>query len=204
MSTNIRFGSIVASIFIVLATACSSGSKQETQARTVERSWNTGLAPATICKFSYGVTPKFLHDSGPPDGRISMPLVEDMQAVGKTPTELSRDLEETLSEYIKAPKVNVIVTSFVGTFSEQIRVVGMATEPRALSYRHNMTLLDVMIEVGGLAEGAAGNRAKIIRRRGDQEVEIPVRINDLLNKGKISANIEILPGDVLIIPQSLF
>ena len=96
-----------------------------------------------------------------------------MQAVGKTPTQLSRDLEVALSEYIKTPKVNVIVTGFVGTFSEQIRVVGMATEPRALSYRQNMTLLDVMIEVGGLADGAAGNRAKIIRKSGNQEIEIP-------------------------------
>ena len=139
-----------------------------------------------------------------PDGKISTPLVEDMQAVGKTPTQLSRDLEVVLSEYIKSPKVNVIVTDFVGTFGEQIRVVGMATEPRALSYRQNMTLLDVMIEVGGLADGAAGNRAKIIRKSGDRELEIPVRIYDLLNKGKISANVELRPGDVLIIPQSLF
>jgi len=139
-----------------------------------------------------------------PDGKVSTPLVEDMQAVGKTPSELSRDFEVALSEYIKSPKVNIIVTNFVGTFQEQIRVIGMATEPRALSYRQNMTLLDVMIEVGGLAAGAAGNRATVVRKINGKEVVIPVRINDLVNKGKISANLEMRPGDVLIIPESRF
>jgi len=137
-------------------------------------------------------------------GKISMPLVQDMQAVGKTPTQLSRDIEITLSEYIKTPQVNVIVTGFVGTFSEQIRVVGKAAQPSALSYRRDMTLLDVMIEVGGLAEGAAGNRARIVRRYGGNPREIKVRIDDLLNKGKISANLKMMPGDVLIIPESRF
>ena len=139
-----------------------------------------------------------------PDGKISMPLVEDMQAVGKTPTQLSRDIEAKLSEYIKTPQVNVIVTGFVGTFDEQIRVVGKAAQPRALSYRKDMTLLDVMIEVGGLADGAAGNRARIVRSYGGNPREIKVRINDLLNKGKISANLKMMPGDVLIIPESRF
>lgn len=139
-----------------------------------------------------------------PDGKISMPLVEDMQAVGKSPTQLSRDIETVLATYVKSPKVNIIVTGFVGVFSEQIRVVGKAAEPRALSYRREMTLLDVMIEVGGLAEGAAGNRAKVIRSYGGQQREIKVRINDLLDKGKISANLKMLPGDVLIIPESRF
>jgi polysaccharide export outer membrane protein len=125
-----------------------------------------------------------------PDGKISTPLVEDIQAVGKTPTQLARDMETQLATYIKSPQVNVIVTEFVGTFGEQIRVVGKATEPRALSFRRNMTLLDVMIEVGGLAPGAAGNRAR-------------VRIDDLINRGKIAANVRMMPGDVLIIPESL-
>lgn len=140
-----------------------------------------------------------------PDGKISTPLVEDIQAVGKTPTQLARDMETQLATYIKSPQVNVIVTEFVGTFGEQIRVVGKATEPRALSFRRNMTLLDVMIEVGGLAPGAAGNRARIIRRAGagGEEQEIPVRIDDLINRGKIAANVRMMPGDVLIIPESL-
>lgn len=139
-----------------------------------------------------------------PDGKISTPLVEDMQAVGKSPTQLSRDIEVVLAEYVKSPKVNVIVTGFVGVFSEQIRVVGKAASPRALSYRREMTLLDVMIEVGGLAEGAAGNRAKVLRSYGGQQREIKVKLNDLLDKGMISANLEMLPGDVLIIPESRF
>ncbi len=139
-----------------------------------------------------------------PDGRISMPLVEDMVAVGKSPTQLSRDIEVELSKYVKTPQVNIIVRGFVGTFGDQIRVVGKAVEPRALSYRGNMTLLDVMIEVGGLDVGAAGNRALIVRRFGGQSREIKVQINDLLNKGKMSANLEMMPGDILIIPESRF
>jgi polysaccharide export outer membrane protein len=137
-----------------------------------------------------------------PDGRVSTPLVEDMQAAGKTPTQLARDLEVALSSFVKTPQVNVIVHDFVGTFGEQIRVVGKATAPMALPYRRSMTVLDVMIAVGGLAEGAAGNRAKIIRRYGGQQTEIKVRIDDLLNDGAIAENVEMLPGDVLIIPES--
>lgn len=137
-----------------------------------------------------------------PDGRISTPLVEDMLAVGKTPSALSRDLELALGEYIRSPKVNVIVSDFVGTFNTQVRVVGKASAPQAIPFRQQMTVLDVMIQVGGLADNAAGNRAKIIRRSGDQQEEIPVRLDDLLNKGNISANVLMRPGDVLIIPES--
>ena len=137
-----------------------------------------------------------------PDGRISTPLVEDMQAVGKTPKQLARDIETALSEYIRSPTVNIIVTDFVGTFDKQIRVVGEAGTPQALPYRRNMTLLDVMIAVGGLTENASGNRAKIIRQRNGQSVEIPVRIKDLLNDGNIASNVVMQPGDILIIPES--
>lgn len=137
-----------------------------------------------------------------PDGRISTPLVEDVPAVGKTPTELARDLEGRIGQYIRSPSVSVIVTSFVGTFANQVRVVGKATAPQAIPYRNGMTLLDVMIQVGGLAETAAGNRSKIIRREGDQQVEIDVKVGDLLNKGRIGANLAMQPGDVLIIPES--
>jgi polysaccharide export outer membrane protein len=138
-----------------------------------------------------------------PDGRISTPLVEDMQAVGKTPTQLARDLETALANYVKSPQVNVIVLSFVGTFGEQIRVVGQAAAPKALAYRRSMTVLDVMIEVGGLAPTAAGNRAKIIRRGADgQTSEIKLRLDDLLNDADMSWNIEMMPGDVLMIPES--
>ncbi len=138
-----------------------------------------------------------------PDGKISTPLVEDMQAVGKSPTQLSRDVEVVLAEYVKSPKVSIIVTGFVGVFSEQVRVIGKATQPRALSYRRDMTLLDVMIEVGGLAPGAAGNRAKVIRTYGGQNREISVKLHDIVNKGKMTTNIKMMPGDVLVIPESL-
>jgi len=137
-----------------------------------------------------------------PDGRISTPLVEDVVAVGKTPTQLARDLEGQIGQYIRTPSVSVIVTSFVGTFSNQVRVVGQAASPQAIPFRQDMTLLDVMIQVGGLSPTAAGNRAKIIRRTGGQEQEIPVRIQDLLNKGDTTKNVAMEPGDVLIIPES--
>jgi polysaccharide export outer membrane protein len=137
-----------------------------------------------------------------PDGKISTPLVEDMQAVGKTPTQLARDMEVALSEYIRSPQVNIIVSGFIGAFNEQIRVVGQAAQPQSISYRDNMTILDVMIEVGGLAENAAGNRAKLVRKQGEEQIEFRVRLDDLLNKGKIEANVPVQPGDVLIIPES--
>ena len=137
-----------------------------------------------------------------PDGRVSTPLVEDVVAVGKTPTQLSRDLEVQNGQYIREPTVNVIVTSFIGTFGNQVRVVGQAVQPQAIPFRQDMTLLDVIIQVGGLSPNAAGNRAKIIRRSGSQEQEIPVRIQDLLNDGDTSRNLPMQPGDVLIIPES--
>ena len=139
-----------------------------------------------------------------PDGKISTPLVEDMTAVGKTPSQLARDIEEVLGEYIRSPQVNVIVEGFVGTFGEQIRVVGQAAQPRSLPYRDRMTLLDVMIEVGGLTEFAAGNRARVVRTRDGETEEIRVRLNDLMNRGDMSQNISMRPGDVVIIPESFF
>lgn len=137
-----------------------------------------------------------------PDGKITSPLVEDMLAVGKTPTQLARDLEGRLGEYIRAPAVTVIVSGFIGTFENQVRVVGQAAQPQSIPYRDGMTLLDVMIQVGGLSDTAAGNRAKVIRRADGKQTEIEVKVADLLNRGKIDANIPMRPGDVLIIPQS--
>lgn len=139
-----------------------------------------------------------------PDGAISTPLVEDLQAAGKTPTELARTIEDVLSEYVRSPTVTVIVQDFVGEFNRQIRVVGQAAEPQSLNYREGMTLLDVMIQVGGLSEFAAGNRAKVIRDRNGSKLSIEVRLHDLLNDGDIEQNIRMLPGDVLIIPESFF
>jgi polysaccharide export outer membrane protein len=139
-----------------------------------------------------------------PDGKISMPLVEDMVAVGKTPSELARDIEEVLATFIKSPSVNVIVSNFQGTFSGQIRVVGQAANPQSVPYRDGMTILDVLIEVGGLGEFAAGNRAKLVRNENGSVVEYRVRLHDLVNKGDIKQNAEVQPGDVLIIPETFF
>jgi len=139
-----------------------------------------------------------------PDGRISVPLLEDLVAAGKTPTDLSREIEEQLGQYIQSPLVTVIVASFVGNFTEQVRVVGQAANPSAIPYRAKMTLLDAMIEVGGLTEFAAGNRATLVRQIGGEQKQYRVRIADLLQGGDIGANADLLPGDVIIIPESRF
>ena len=139
-----------------------------------------------------------------PDGKISTPLVEDLQAAGKSPTELARDIEVMLSDYVRSPVVTVIMQGFVGDSEQQIRVVGQAIEPKALQYRQGMTVLDVIIEVGGLAEFAAGNRAKSIRMTDDGEIEVRVKLDDLINDGRTDQNVEMQPGDVLIIPESFF
>lgn len=141
-----------------------------------------------------------------PDGRITTPLITDMPAVGKTPTMLSEDIKLQLSQYIQEPLVSVIVKKFAGTFSQQVRIVGATEKPASLPYRANMTLVDAMIAVGGLSEYAAGNRAKLIRF--DKEVgrqrEYALRIGDLLKKGDSKANVMLMPGDVIIIPESMF
>lgn len=139
-----------------------------------------------------------------PDGKISTPLVEDLQAAGKTPTGLARDIEGVLKQYVRSPVVTVIVQSFVGETQQQVRVVGQAVKPQALQYRQGMTVLDVVIAVGGLSEFAAGNRARIVRTVNGSPKEIRVRLNDLLNNGDIDQNVRMLPGDVLVIPQSVF
>ena len=140
-----------------------------------------------------------------PDGRISTPLIEDIMAAGKTPTQLARDIEERLKKYVQDPNVTVIVRSFVGPPDRQIKVIGEATEPAAIPYRDHMSVLDVMIAVKGLTKFAAGNRAEIVRRDGSgQQREIKVHLSDLLNDGDMSQNVDMQPGDTLIIPQSWF
>lgn len=138
-----------------------------------------------------------------PDGKVTTPLIEDLQAVGKTPAELAREIESRLVKYIREPSVTVLVTSFVGNATEQIRVVGQAARPAALPYRQNMTLLDVMISVGGITEFASGNRAVLIRQA-EGNKQYSIRLKDLLKGGDVSANVEVLPGDVIMIPESLF
>ena len=138
-----------------------------------------------------------------PDGKISTPLVNDVVAVGKTPTQLAQEMERVIGEFVRAPTVNVIVTHPASTYS-QVKVVGQAVSPKAVPYRSGMTVLDLVIEVGGLSQFAAGNRAKIVRVEGQSTREIHVRLNDLLNKGKISENVALRPGDILVIPETLF
>lgn len=141
-----------------------------------------------------------------PDGRITTPLVADMPAVGKTPTMLAQDIRLQLSQYIAEPLVTVIVNKFAGTFSQQIRVVGATEKPASIPYRANMTVLDAMIAVGGLSEFASGNRAKLIRfdKQVGRQREYGLRLADLLRKGDSQANVMLQPGDVIIIPESMF
>lgn len=136
-----------------------------------------------------------------PDGKISAPLIEDMVASGKHPSQLAREIEKKLSEFVRSPSVSVMVTNFVGNTTEQIRVIGQAARPIALPYTHGMTLLDVMIAVGGITEFAAGNRAVLIRGS-EENKQYSIRLKDLLQGGDVSANAEVLPGDVIMIPES--
>jgi polysaccharide biosynthesis/export protein len=139
-----------------------------------------------------------------PDGRISMPLIPEIVAAGKTPTQLGKELEGRLKEYIKDPIVTVMVTGFIGPFNRQVRVIGEATDPSAIPYRDHMTVLDLMIAVKGLTKYAAGNSSIIVREVGDKRETIHVRLSDLIKSGDIDQNIELAPGDTLIIPQSWF
>ena len=138
-----------------------------------------------------------------PDGKITAPLIEDLPAIGKDPTTLARDIEKALSKYIRDPVVTIIVTGFNGPYPEQIRVLGEATKPQALSYRQGMTLLDLMIAVGGLTDFADGNNASIMRTS-EGGKQYAVRLKDLVKRGDISANVDVKPGDILLIPQSWF
>lgn len=139
-----------------------------------------------------------------PDGKITTPLVEDLQASGKTTTQIAREIEQVLTRYVQKPVVTVMVTNFAGPYSQQVRVIGEVAKAQALAYREKMTLLDVMIAVGGLTDFAAGNRASILRSEGGKSQQFAVRLHDLMRGGDLSANVEMRPGDVLVIPQSYF
>ena len=138
-----------------------------------------------------------------PDGRITTPLVEEMVASGKTATDLARDMEEVLAEYIRSPKVNVIVTNAQSLMSE-VKIIGQVRTPQGLPYRDGMTALDLVLAVGGITEFAAGNRAKVVRVVDGKRKEIKLRLEDLINKGDLSRDVELLPGDVVVVPESLF
>ena len=137
-----------------------------------------------------------------PDGRVSTPLVEDMVAVGKTPTELARDIEKTLSEYIRSAQVNVIVSTPAGALS-QVKAVGQVKTPQGIAYREGMRVLDLLLVVGGMTDFAAGNRAKIVRQQHDVTTELKLRLADMINKCDMSQNVLLKAGDVLIVPESI-
>jgi polysaccharide export outer membrane protein len=138
-----------------------------------------------------------------PDGKISTPLVEDMVAVGKTPSQLARDIEKSLAVYVKSPKVNVVVMGAMSVFS-QVRVIGQVLHPQALPYRDGMTVLDAVLAVGGLAQFAAGNRAHLVRNENGKQTEIKVKLDALVNNGDMKQNLALRPGDVLVVPESRF
>ncbi len=139
-----------------------------------------------------------------PDGKFSTPLIKEFLATGKTPPQLSVELEKELGEYVRDPLVTVIPSGFVGEYADQVRVLGEATRPTSLPYRKNMTILDLMIQVGGLTDYAAGNRTVLVRYAEGKEAEYKVRLDDLIRDGDFSANVDMQPGDVLIIPEAWF
>ena len=201
-----KIGSLIAALALMLSSGCGTvdgGGQAAPPAPSTVTEGEYLIGPGDqIQVFVWGHPDLTAGIQVRPDGKISTPLVEDLQAAGKTPTRLARDVEAILGEYVRSPTVTVIVQSFVGEAQQQVRIVGQAQKPQAMQYRQGMTLLDVMIAVGGLSETASGNRAKIVRRVDGEQYEIPVRINDLLNKGKIEENVQMMPGDVLIIPES--
>lgn len=196
-------------LVLVFISGCGSLQKQDAlpaEQATAPDSYDYTIGPGDRLNIFVWRNPDVSISDVPvrPDGRITSPLVEDMVASGKTPSELAEDIEEVLSEVIKDPFVTVTVTDFVGEFNQQIRVVGEAAVPSALPYSNDMTLLDVMIAVGGLTEFAAGNKANIVRQVGGEQKLFNVRLEDLLRDGDITANVRVYPGDIIVIPESLF
>lgn len=173
--------------------------------RTGQVEWNYLIGPGDTVQVFVWRNPE-VSGSFPvrPDGKMTMNLVEDLQASGKTPTQLARDIEKALGKYIQEPIATVIVGGGIGPFDQQIRVVGEAAKPQALNYREKMSLIDLMIAVGGLTDFAAGNKAYILRGGEGRQERLGVRLEDLLKGGDIAANVDMRPGDVLVIPESLF
>jgi len=195
---------LAAAAVALLMAACSSTSYPPAPASAATPDYRYVIGPLDVVNIVVWRNPE-LSMTVPvrPDGRISTPLVEDVPALGKNPEQLARDLEKALSKYIRDPVVTVIVSSFVGPNNEQVRIIGEAAKPQAVPYRQNMTMLDVMIVVGGLTDFADGNHAVLIRGS-EQGKQYRVRLGDLVRRGDISANVDVRPGDILIIPQSWF
>jgi len=194
------------SLSVVGLTGCSTSQRYQPAPAAVSGAsdYSYVIGPGDMINISVWRNPE-LSMSVPvrPDGKISTPLVQDLVAMGKDPKALSKDIEKELAKYIRDPVVTVIVTNIVGSSSEQVRVVGEAARPQTLPYRHKMTLLDVMIAVGGLTEFADGNAATILRTA-ESNKQYSVRLKDLVKRGDMTANVEMKPGDVVVIPQSWF
>lgn len=192
-------------LLVAMATmlgACSSHPPAPTNAATADYSYKIG--PGDNVNIVVWRNPELsMNVPVRPDGKISSPLIDDLPAMGKDPSALARDIEKELSKFIRDPVVTVIVSGFVGPYSEQIRVIGQAAKPQTLPYKQKMTILDVMIAVGGITDFADGNSATILRTS-ENNAQYRVRLKDLVKKGDVSANVEMKPGDVLIIPQSWF
>jgi len=204
-AASTRFGATLAACAAALVlAACASPGYPPAPADASTTDYVYHIGPADVVNVIVWRNPE-LSMSVPvrPDGKITMPLVDDLAALGKTPTELERDMEKALGKYIRDPVVTVVVTSFVGPANEQVRVVGEAAKPQVLAYRRNMTVLDVMIAAGGLTDFADGNAARIFRVADGGKL-YSVRLRDLVKRGDITANVEMKPGDILIIPQSWF
>lgn len=189
---------------VVLAGCSSLGGHPAAPAAAASPDYNYIVGPGDTLTINVWRNPE-LSGSFPvrPDGKVSTPLVDELVAQGKTSTQIARDVEQALGKLVRDPVVTVIVTSFVGPYSEQIRVVGEAAKPQFLPFKQKMTVLDVMIAAGGLTDFADGNNATIVRAA-EGNKRYTVRLNDLLKRGDISANVEVLPVDILIIPQSWF
>jgi polysaccharide export outer membrane protein len=195
----------IAALGLMGLAACSTGPNAPPVSPTSAESANYIIGPGDVLQVSVWRSPE-LSISVPvrPDGRISTPLVEDIVAAGQTPAELGRVIESRLKKFVSEPIVTVIVTGFVGPYSQQVRIVGEAVTPKALPFREHMTALDAMIEVGGLTPYAAGNRTRLVRNVDGHQVSETVRLSDLLKDGDLSANTDLHPGDILIIPQTFF
>ena len=194
-----------AAVVSVLATAgCATGNHPAAPAVAGNAEYRYVIGPLDTLNIIVWRNPELsMSVSVRPDGRISTPLVEDLQALGRNPTDLAREIEKSLSKYTRDPVVTVVVSNFQGATSEQIRIVGEAARPQAIAYRKDVTLLDVMIQVGGLTDFADGNAAVLVRGK-DKGKLYNVRIKDLIKRGDISANVEMSPGDIIIIPQGWF
>lgn len=204
LKINVLGGAVVLA-GVVLAGCSNTPTYPPAPAQTSSYDWNYLVGPGDSVNVFVWRNPE-VSGNFPvrPDGKMTMNLVEDLPASGKTPSQLARDIEKALGKYIQEPIVTVIVGGGVGPFDQQIRVVGEAAKPQALNYREKMSLIDLMISVGGLTDFAAGNKAYILRTQNGKQTQLGVRLEDLLRGGDIKANVEIRPGDVLVIPESLF